>query len=166
MSPNFSGPWSFTYCEHSLWSAGPATAARSGAIWPFRSSRRSLEELTSASAYVVKVHDTSTCALCKWVALLAIYSVCGVRCISEQNGHCVHSQFTTHMIRVVWQFEEDLHYHMKLMSLLWHLYNACEVERPEWLGKFSIEYLLHTSQLLPSSVNDKESTLHCLNNMS
>ena len=50
-------------------------AARSGAIWPYRSSRRLLEELTSASAYVVKVNDTSTCALFKWVELLAIYCV-------------------------------------------------------------------------------------------
>ena len=101
-SPNFSGPWSFTYCEHSIWSVGPATAARSGAIWPFRSSRRSLEELTSASAYVVKVHDTSTCTLFKWVALLAIYSVYAVRCISEQNGHGVNSQFTIHTWLELW----------------------------------------------------------------
>ena len=44
---------------------------------------------------MVKVHDTSMCTVFNWVALLAM---CAVRCISEANGHCVHSQFTTHMV--------------------------------------------------------------------
>ena len=80
-SPRLSGPWSFTYCEHSLWIVGPATAARSAPILLFRTSRASSEELTSASTYAVKVTCTLTCAMHVQTGGISCYTLVYVFCV-------------------------------------------------------------------------------------